>query len=159
MSMFYSDADTVVILCPLIQWRPTFLTNPYLAEDFTRINKPMFPEQAVSPKTWENLPDDKKVKRIAVGIQYGFVELFVYAEHDLFPKYQLSARGERMETRQHMVDFRQLFTVRCEKITDKSTPFDNVKLLQLSIEARAELRNKILTFFSRTPEEDKVLSE
>ncbi len=152
--------ENVVVLCPLVQLRTTFLTNPYLVEDFTRINRPMTPEQAVPPSLWEQLPAHEKEKRKAVGFSYAFVELFVFSDHKMFPQYVLTARtGGVMETRAYMVDFRQSFTVRCDKITNNSTPFENVKLLQLSIEARAELRNKMAAFYSRVPEEDKVLAE
>lgn len=152
--------DKVVVLCPLIQLRSAFLTNPYLVEDFTRINRPMTPEQAVPPSQWERLPPPEKEKRKDVGFRFAFVEQFVFDEHPFFPQYFLSARlGEKMEIRMHMVDFRHSFSVRCDKITNNSSPFENIKLLQLSIEARAELRNKMASFYSRVPEEDSVLSE
>jgi hypothetical protein len=155
-----SIKEGVVILCPLIRLRSTFLINPYLVEDFGRINRPMTPEQATPPRVWEKLPPSEKQKRSSVRINYAFVDLFVYAEHPFFPTYVLSARtGEKAETRQCMVDFRQSFTVRCEKVSNNSTPFEDVKLLQLSIEARGWLRNKLAAFFSRTPEEDRVVAE
>ena len=151
--------EKLVVLCPLIRLRSQFTQNPYLLEDFNRINMPMNPQQSVPPQVWERLPEPEREKRIAVGFSYAFVDLFVYAEHPLFPKYILRTSITEIETQHYMVDFRQTFTVRCEKVTRQSTPFENVKLLQLSIEARKELRNKMAAYFSRIPEEDKVLVE
>lgn len=150
----------VVVLCPLIKLRSTFLKNPYLEEDMTRINKPMRPEQAIPPNVWEQFPEQERQKRLAVGMNYAFVELFVYAKHPLFPEYALSGRqGQKRKTQEYMVDFRQSFTVHCAKITNNSTPFENVKVLQLSIDARGYLRNKLAAYFSRVPKEDKVMAE
>lgn len=152
--------ENVVVLCPLIKLRSTFLKNPYLEEDMTRINKPMRPEQAIPPNVWKQFPEQERQKRLAVGMNYAFVELFVYAKHQLFPEYALSGRqGQKRKTQEYMVDFRQSFTVHCAKITNNSTPFENVKALQLSIDARGYLRNKLAAYFSRVPEEDKVMAE
>lgn len=152
--------ENIVVLCPLVQLRSTFLTNPYLVEDFTRINRPMTPEQAVPPNVWEKLPPHEKERRKAVGFRFAFVEQFVFNEHPIFPQYFLNARsGEKREIQMYMVDFRHSFSVKCDKITNNSTPFENIKLLQLSIEARAELRNKVTFFYSRVPEEDNLLSD
>jgi hypothetical protein len=152
--------ENVVVLCPLIKLRSTFLKNPYLEEDMTRINKPMRPEQAIPPNVWEQFPEQERQKRLAVGMNYAFVELFVYAKHQLFSEYALSGKqGQKRKTQEYMVDFRQSFTVHCTKITNNSTPFENVKTLQLSIDARGYLRNKLAAYFSRVPEEDKVMTE
>jgi hypothetical protein len=152
--------ERIVVLCPLIELRAAFLNNPYLQEDLTRINKPMMPEQSVPPDCWQRLPDSEKQKRLSVGLQYAFVELFVYAEHPILPSYFLSLRdGSREECKQHMIDFRQSFTVRCERITNNSTPFENVKCLQLSTDIRSELRAKMAAYYSRIPEEDKALED
>jgi hypothetical protein len=152
--------ENVVVLCPLIELRSTFFKNSYLEEDMTRINKPMRPEQAIPPNLWEQFSEQERQKRLAVGMNYAFVELFVYAKHQLFPEYVLSIRRDQKRTTQeYMVDFRQSFIVRCAKITNNSTPFENVKELQLSIDARGDLRNKLAAYFSRVPEEDKVMAE
>ena len=57
-------------------------------------------------------------------------------------------------TKFYMIDFRNTYKLDCEKIVSpKDAPLE-AKVLELSIEARADLRNKIAFYYGRTPQED-----
>jgi hypothetical protein len=58
-----------------------------------------------------------------------------------------------------MIDFANIQKVNCNKIiTPENAPLDT-KCLQLSIQSRSELRNKISNYYSRKPIEDKILED
>lgn len=145
-------------LSPLLQVFPGFFRNPYLNQDLTNVNRPMTPEQAVPPDVWEKIPRSEKLKRLNLSKpkSYAFVHYFVYAHHDLLPQYTVHSKHGNVETGYYMVDFRRIYRVECEKVANaKQAPLE-IKLLQLSIQTRNELREKIAEYFNRVPEEDKV---
>lgn len=155
-----SIGERVITLSPLIQVRASFFDNPYFSEDLTRINRKMKPEESVAPDIWKTLPAEEKQKRLAEGIGYALYEIFIYQKHDLFTPYCLdNKRKGKIETNYYMVDFRYTCKLNCEKIiSPKDAPLES-KCLQLSIEARSELRQKIAHYYSREPIEDRILQD
>ena len=149
-----SIGDKLISLTPLLPIRNSFYDNPYFAEDFTRINRKMLPQQAVSPRIWGSLGPEEQTKRLGEGEGYALVELFVYEKHDKLPEYTVDRREGKIETRNHMIDFRNSFKINCEKIISPMDAPVHQKVLQLSIKARSELREKIANFFGRIPVED-----
>lgn len=143
-----------VALAPLTEVRASFYKNPYFSEDLTRINRPMDSQQANTPDKWESFSPEERAKKLSEGKAHALVELFIYAEHDLFPKYVVKTN---IETRFRMVDFQYITRVSCPLITRANERPINTKYLQLSIETRAELRNKLLNYFGRIPHEDRVI--
>jgi len=148
-------------LTPLIKVRSSFLKNPYFAEDLTRINRKMNPEQTVAPEEWGKLSPEELRGRKAVGFNYTLLPLFIYEENEIFKKYTLRER----EIRDYMVDFGNIYTIKCPMIrrSEGATPQDpsviNSKVLQLSIQARAELRDKISYYYTRPPKEDMIVED
>lgn len=154
-----SIGEKTISLSPLIELRGSFFDNPYLAEDLTRINRKMEPQQSVSPQVWENFPPEEKRKRLEVGSAHAFVELFVYEKNDLFPKYIINRRNGNIETNYYVIDFRNTYKLSCGKIrTPEDSPLES-KCLQLSIQTRSELRDKIADYYARVPKEDKILED
>ena len=154
-----SIGEKTISLSPLIELRGSFFDNPYLYEDITRINLKMQAEQSVSPKIWNNLPPEEKQKRLDVEYAYGFVDFFVYDKNDLFSRYTVNRKDGNVETNYYMIDFRNIYKLSCEKIiTPKDSPLES-KCLQLSIQARSDLRYKIADYYARVPKEDKVLED
>lgn len=150
--------DGIVAMSPLIPIRVCFFDNPYFKEDLMRINKVMAPEQTVAPDIWTHFPPEEQEKRKAQGISYALLELFVYQEHEYFPEYTLTnAKRESFKTKFFMIDFRNNFKVNCEALKKGEETLLNAKLLQLSANARKELRDKISYFYGRETEEDKIL--
>lgn len=154
-----SIGEKIISLSPLIKLRNSFFDNPYLVEDLTRINREMKPEESVPPYVWNSFPPEERQKRLEVGKGYAFLEFFVYNKNELFPTYIINRRQQNIETNYHMIDFRNTYKINCEKIiSPKDAPLDS-KCLQLSTQARTELRNKIAFYYARIPEEDKILED
>lgn len=151
-----SISDKVLLLAPLIQVRSGFFDNPYFAADLTRLNRPMSPEQSLPPVAWEKLPPEEKTKRISQGESYAFLELFIYEPHDLFPRYSVHRKAGNIETSAYMVDFRHAFRLNCDRVINPAQAPLESKRLELSIETRSELREKISYFYRRVPVEDLV---
>lgn len=156
MSPCCSIGGKVLCLAPLQKIRRGFHRNPYLAEDLTNINRRMPPEKAVPPLDWRKMREEEKRKRLSAGNAYAFVELFIYEEHDLLERYEIPTRRGPIETGCYVVDFRAIYRVNCDKVnTPENAPLE-AKLLQLSVETRAELRAKIADYFGRAPAEDEA---
>ena len=155
-----SIGHDIISLTPLIEVHNTFFDNSYFAEDLTRINREMEPQQAVSPHIWDGLPPEEKQRRLQEGYGYAFLEFFIYERCDLFPKYMVHKKqGKNIETNYYMVDFRNTYKLYCDKIkSPEKAPLES-KCSQLSVQARSELRDKISYYYARIPKEDKILLE
>lgn len=146
-----SVEQKAVLLTPLIHVFGNFYTNPFFAEDLTRINRTMTPQQAMAPMVWERLPDEEKLKRIQVGVTYALVDHFIYSAHLSLPTYTINRRDGNISTNYYMIDFRNITRVSSEKVLSQC----GSKCIQLSIQTRSELRDKIANFYQRKPDEDK----
>lgn len=155
-----SIENKTILLTPLVGLRNTLFRNPYLAEDPTRLNRPVPPQKAVSPYVWENkLSAEERQKRIGEGAIYAFDSLFVYEKHFLLPKYAVDTRDGKLETNCYMIDIANTYRMNYDKINRYTPVPANVKRLQLSAQTRQELRDKVAYYYGRVPDEDKVLLE
>jgi hypothetical protein len=156
-----SIGESTISLTPLINVRSDFFKNPYYAEDLTRINRLMKPQQSLSPDELEKFSPEEKQISLAKGINYALLNLFIYEENEIFKKYTLRKR----EITYYMIDFKNIYTIKCamvkrpEKAKPEDAPIIESKVLQLSIQARSELRDKIIYYYSRIPEEDEILED
>lgn len=151
-----SIGDKTITLCRLQTILPGFLNNDYLKIDLTNINRPMTVEQSIPPLIWEKLPDIEKQRRLDIQSQEGFafVEYFVYKDHSLLPKYKIKTPDGEIDIGFYMIDFRRSYRVNSNKIPNaKQAPLE-LKVLQLSIQARQELRDKLAAYYTRVPQED-----
>jgi len=151
--------EKVISLSPLIQILSSFYLNPHFEEDLTRINRPVSPDKAIPPAGWETLTPLEQKQKMDAGLIYTHWEKFIYEKNDLFPIYTLKKTSSSWEktTNHYMIDFRNTFRVNCSKIVRPNKAPLGTKCLQLSIETRKELREKISAYYWRIPEEDKVL--
>ena len=118
------------------------------------------PEKAHFPDEWKKLSSEYMEHLKRQGAAYTLLELFIYGQNDLFPKYEL----RNQETNYYMIDFRKTYKLKCDLITKpEKTPVDSPilqsKCLQLSIPARSELRDKMSYYYGRIPEENKILED
>ena len=149
-----SIGDSMVCLTPLIPLRVDFLKNQYFVEDFTRINREIEPQKVFPPEEWQGFPPEKKQGILAKKNPYTLLYLFVYEPHQLFPFYEL----RKQPIGYRMIDFRNIQTLRCDlirnrdKTQEEETPILESKCLQLSGEAREELRNKLSYYYGRPVE-------
>lgn len=155
-----SIGPKLISLTPLIEIRRSFFDNPYFAEDFTRINRKMKPEFTVPPIIWDSFQIEEKSKRLAVGLDYAFLYLFLYEKSDSLPPYKIHRREENIKTTHYMIDFRNTYCINCDKIGNPGEEIKNdvlnSKILQLTIETRKELRDKLSNYYGRTPKEDEI---
>jgi len=154
-----SIRDKTISLTPLIKVEKKFFYNPYFAEDLTNINKVMRAEKTLPPDAWETLPNEEKERRLREGITYASPRLFIYEENDLFEPYTFNIHGKEIKTQYYMIDFKNVYKINCDKIiSPEKSPLES-KCLQLSIQARSELRDKIAYYFARVPEEDQIFED
>ena len=154
-----SIRDKIISLTPLIKVEKSFFYNPYFEEDLTNINRVMGAEKTLPPKAWKALPEKEREKRLREGITYASPGLFIYEENDLFEQYTFNISGKEIKTRHYMIDFKNIYKISCDKIiSPEKSPLES-KCLQLSIQTRSELRDKIAYYFGRIPEEDKIFEE
>ena len=64
---------------------------------------------------------------------------------------------ENIQTNYYMIDFRNTYKLYYDKIKSKASL--ESKCLQLSLQARAELRDKISYYYGRAPKEDIILED
>jgi len=154
MSPCCSIGDHTLAISPLIEVLPGFFKNPYFVEDLSNINRRMPPAKAVGPDVWGHLSPDERQRRLSDGDAYALVEYFIYAPHDHLPKYTVNRKGGPIQTGYYLLDFRRIHRIECDKVANaKQAPLEP-KLLQISIETRGELRDKLAWYFGRRPKED-----
>jgi hypothetical protein len=151
-----SVGNQQISLAPLVQIRPTWLTNPYLEEDPTRINVQGPAERFVPPDSWRRMTPEQKQAKIEAGSVYGFVECFVYAPHDLLRVYDVKGAKGGRKSAHWLLEFGSAFRVNCDKIGRNGAAPAGIKILQLSPQARQQLREKIKEYFGRIPAEDQT---
>jgi len=149
-----------ITLCPLEIVKSDFLKNPNWIKDLTKINREMEPEEALPPEKWKDLKEDEQKKRKEEGRGYVELDYFIYDENELFDEYPIKDKNIKY----YMIDFKKAYSIKCDMIKrpEKTKPEDVIiksKILQLTIEARGELRDKIAYYYGRVPEEDKVLED
>ena len=151
-----------IALIPLIKLNNMWFSNPFFYQDFTRMNRPMDIENAIPPPVWESLPDEEKIRRRREHEGYANIEFFIYEKNDLFQPYQINLPkkfdhlpDKQFETQYYMIDFRNIHKINCESLVNPQAP-EGCKVLQLSVETRAELRNKLAFYFHRIPQEDRI---
>lgn len=151
----------VITVSPLINVRNSYFNNPYFAEDLTRINRKMEPEKSVPSHVWEReFSDEKRAERLREGFAYAMVDSFIYEKKDVFSSYTVHMKGgENLETNYYMIDFNNIFKIKCKQIKSSEDAPMHLKRLQLSPQTRTELRDKIAAYFGRVPEEDEALDD
>lgn len=151
-----SIGDQMIALSPLKRVLPSFFENPYLAQDLTNLNRKMRPEEAIPPAAWEKMPEEERQRRLREGETYAFASYFVYAEHECLPMYVLRTKGAEIQTGYYMIDFRDTFKVNCQAIVSADKSPVEAKLVQLTVLARREMREKIGAYYLREPIEDRI---
>ena len=146
-----------IVITPLKKIRIAFLKNPYFEEDLTRINSKMRPQQSVAPSEWEKMSEDIKRKRFGVDPEvFAFTDVFIYEKHDLLLPYELNTQTKgKIKSNYYMISFKDITKINCENIQRGGQGLET-KILELSVAAREQLRNKIAYFYGRTPEEDRL---
>jgi hypothetical protein len=168
-------------LTPLIHVKATLWDTPSLLKDITRINRKGMPKDLMHPQQWNELPDSRKTTAMNSVPDYGHRTCFVYEGNSQFDEYAVARPAKYEEvvdpasdlskynqiheqitfmTRYYMINFKNIFHVNCDKVSDPQKIIDDSilgsKVLQLSIKTRNELREKMADYFGTPPAEDIV---
>lgn len=152
-----SISDKLLAVAPLEKLSAKFFSNPYLAEDLTRINIKIPAEKSLPPDAWEEMSSEEKVNRLAKDDAYVLVDNFIYAPYALFPEYKVDRRNGNISTGHYYIDFRTSIRISYGQITNPKFQPGPCKVLQLSVETREQLRKKIASFYQRVPAEEAAL--
>jgi len=154
-----SIGDKRLTLTTFLPIHRDWLKNPYFLEDLTNLNRVVPPEKAIPPEKLATMSDEEKEQRLdrsKPGGAFVHVEFFVYAPHPHLGEYSRTLCGEKHEIGHWAIDFRRLYNVSCDEVVKPERTPVRVKVLQLSVDARDELRHKMLKYFSRKAEEDMI---
>ena len=132
-----------ISLCPLYPVSNKFRRNPHLVEDSTRINTIVPPEKCIPPEGWDGLPDEEKQKRIQRG------PVFVFQSNFVFKKF------ENIFEDNMIIDFNDTFSIRRKDLGNNNEGLLLAKILQLTDDTRATLRQKLIKYYDRIPEEEE----
>jgi hypothetical protein len=155
-----------ISVAPLIEAkRSTFFKNEKYKKNMILLNQPRLPRE------WRELGEDEITAESEDEEIYTNCSIFIYAGHPLLPKYNVKIPlGEKkfdvFEGEYYLIDFRNISKVNCACIahekegktnySDMLMKMTSSKILELSIEARSDLRNKLAYYYLRIPEVDKI---
>lgn len=172
--------DGMISLSPLEKINPSFFDISYLAKDMTLLNRTGMAKDFCHPETWNKLSDEKKTEALVATPEYGRKAFFIYKGNPLFPEYTIKRPRKYTEvidpksklpkfdsvkqfntfrTRDRMISFKTMYRVNCKsivKLITDETVLGSI-VLQLSVETRKLLREKMAHYFSRPTPEDLAL--
>lgn len=152
-----SIGDSTLLLAPLEQLTKNLFKNPYLVDDFTRLNKKIPAQFRFPPDEWQNLSESRREIENKKGPSYILFDYFIYENSKFLPTYILSVRKQDYTIGHYQIDFKKVFRIKCSKVvSSKDSPIDQ-KILQLSVYSRQDLREKMSWFYYRTPDEDRLI--
>lgn len=149
-----------ISLTPLLKIRIKFMSNQFFADDLTRINRKMEHKQTMPTFAWDEMNEEVQMERLKEGNVYTLYNFFIYEKHDLLPKYELIKKDSKIITNYYMINFRYNYRLQCDKINSpEDAPMLESKILQLSLGTRAELRDKMASYYGTPPKEDIELED
>jgi len=147
----------VLVVSPLERVKPYWFSNPYVSDDFERIDGPMTSEQAIPPAEWEKMDVSERASRLTAPPGLAFLEYFAFPSGGLLPQYSVTYWKKEYATDHYVVDFRRPMLVHHSLPQSEGRHACGDKVLQLSPQARDLLRKKIACYYSRQPAEDSTL--
>jgi hypothetical protein len=171
----------MISLSPLEEVTRSFWDISYLVKDMTLVNVEGMANDLVHPVVWNRFSDSQKINALVSVPSYGYTPYFVFEGNPLFPeytveremkyldvldegtqlpKYEVSKESSVYTTRHRMMCFKNVYRVNCQKIFGSEKPTDETIqksiVLQLSIKARNQLRDKMAFYFGNKPKEDRL---
>ena len=133
-----------------------WLDNPFISEDFLRINEIMTREQAMPPAAWSQLPPDMRARAQNEPPGYAFKSYFIYPGRTslcrVLPAYELKQTVVDF----YAIDFRQTAVLKHD-LKQVQKHVSGQKYMQMSPQARETLRLKLSDYYRKAPDEDRVL--
>lgn len=149
---------TLAPLYPLSRW-PYPLKNEYFREDPLRLNCRTDPERCVPHREWAMMDELERQDRLSKGPVFAFNYVFVYPNQppvlsDAEFDFDLGDGRQTYTSKWHYVDFHDAYRVRITK--ERHKEFADEKKLELTVDNRNALREKLSQFYGQIPEEDRV---
>jgi hypothetical protein len=144
-----------VSLAPLEQVRDAIvLKHPRLLENLSRLNVPFLPRDGFTAEQIAKMDLDKQAELATLPAQYFYFDCFVYEPNGFFEAYDVKRSKQTLATIQHrMIDFKSIFRVECSLIEREQEAPSGVKISELTVETRAQLRDKLTSYFGRNADE------
>ena len=145
-----------VSLAPLVQVRDAIvLKHPRLHDHLSLINVPFPPKEGFTEEQIGKMDVGKQTQLLSETAKYTYFDCFVYEQNGLFPTYEVKRNNKTIATLQYrMVDFKSIFRVECNLIEREQDAPPGIKVAELTVEARAQLRDKLTYYFSQNADED-----
>jgi hypothetical protein len=165
-----------IILSPLEKIGTQFFDIPHLSKNRTLLNIKGMAKDFFHPMMWNQLDNGKKTEALVATQDYGWKSFFVYEGNPLFPEYTIDRKEifneiidtvtnlpkfetikepTKFQTRDRIINFKAIYQVSCNRILKPEKPSDpNILgsiVLQLSMETRNQLREKIANYFGNNP--------
>ena len=142
-------------LAPLVQVRDAIvIKHPRLHANLTLINVPFPPRDGFTDEQIAKMEPAKQAELLSEGAQYTYLDCFIYEPNQLFPAYEVKRKELTIAKIQYrMVDFKGIFRVECSQIEREQEAPTGIKVAELTVPTRSELRDKLTFYFSRNADE------
>ena len=141
-------------LAPLEQVRDAIALQPKLRENLLMVNGKFKAKDILTPEQIARMDEAKQADLATAGEEYAYQDCFIYESNGLFPRYEVKRKGQTIASLDHrMVDFKKIFHVDCSMAERSQEPPEGIKVSELSLETRAQLRDKLAFYFGRNPDE------
>jgi hypothetical protein len=159
-----SIKEHAMSVAPLIpaRRRSLFFKNENYKKDMTLLNYPRL------PKEWRELGEEEVTSESEEAQVYVHDSIFIYSDNKQLPRYNVKLNKDvEFESGYYYIDFRYITNVKCSCIVHEAEDIPKPKYdalllqmlsskkLELSVETRSDLRNKLAYYFLRIPEEDR----
>lgn len=155
-----SIGENTISLAPLKRITSDLYRNlsNEVINNFTILNFEVESKKIISPFNWNFLSKEQKAEKEAEGKAWVFIDRFFYKGCNLFEEYEILVRKEPFFVRDYVIDFKEIYQIKCNKIIYQKIDNDilSSKCLELTIEARDEFRKKIANYYGRVPDEDLI---
>jgi len=153
-----SIESKVVNIAPLKELEPKFLSSDQLIANFLLINQPISKLSAVGEVAFSKLSEGEKLEFENAIPSYAYFDKFIYDDHSRLKEYPMEKkRGKddviKITTGKYMISFKNVVKIQSE-LFDRSNK-NCEKIAELTPSSRQILRNKLVYYYSRIPEEDQ----
>jgi hypothetical protein len=141
-------------LAPLESVRDAILKRSRLLENLSLVNVQFPPKDGFTPEEIAKMDGDKQAELVSQAATYSYLDCFVYEPNGFFPTYEVRRSKQTWPNLQHrMVDFKSIFRVDCSLIVREQEMPTGIKISELTVETRAQLRDKLTYYFGRNADE------
>jgi hypothetical protein len=144
-----------ISLAPLEQVQTAIvIKHPRLRNNLSLINVPFPPKEGLTEEQVGKMDADKQAEVMSESAKYTYLQCFIYEQNGFFPPYDVKRNNQPVATLEYrMVDFKSIFRVECSLIEREQEIPTGVKISELTVETRAQLRDKLTFYFGRNADD------